>query len=543
MRMDAGRAGRFTYQLAAMLGAMIVALVLGACDSGSGGWGLGFGESNAITGDRPPMPKREYRGMWVASIGNIDWPSKPGLSEEDCRAEIVRILDEAKALNLNALFVQVRPACDALYRSSLEPWSYYLTGEQGQAYANGFDPLQAWVDGAHERGIELHAWINPFRARPKDVRYELSDTHVAKRRPDLVREYDGGLWLDPGEPEAVEHSLRVLDEIVRNYDIDGLHFDDYFYPYPKGKLTFPDDDSFAKYQASGGKLDRESWRRGNIDGFVRRVYDQTKHVRRSVRVSVSPFGIWRPNNPKGVQGLDAYSAISADSRHWLCEGWVDVLVPQLYWKIDAPKQPYVELLNWWLSQNACGRLVVVGNNASRINNSGDSWQASEIVNQIVRTRDARGSGNVLFSAVALMQNRKGLGDALKQGVYSDPALPPETRWLQSGRGGVVPHSPKVNAEHDDERVDLRWEAGGSGRDDEAVRSWLIQERRNGRWRSSVLGAAANAVVLDREDGWGNLQEISIAAIDREWRVSRPVRIKIAGQPSASREGSTSAKAD
>ena len=524
-----GRAG----SLSAIVLALACALMLGACAPGRGGSAIGFGDTGDITGSRPPMPRREYRGMWVASVGNIDWPSKPGLSEDDCRAEIVKILDEAKALNLNALFVQVRPACDALYRSSLEPWSYYLTGAQGRPTSeeSGFDPLQVWIAGAHERGIELHAWINPFRARPKGVRYELAEAHIARQRPDLVREYDDGLWLDPGEPEAVQHSLRVLDEIVRNYDVDGVHFDDYFYPYPKDKQVFPDEQSYAKYLASGGKLAKDAWRRSNIDGFVQRVYDQTKRVRRSVRVSISPFGIWRPGNPKGVQGMDAYSAISADSRRWLCEGWVDMLIPQLYWKIDAPKQPYAELLNWWLSQNQAGRLLVVGNYSSRINSSAESWQPGEIVNQIQRTRDARGDGNVHFSAVALMQNRKSLGDTLKQGVYAEAALAPETPWLQGASSG--PRTPEVSAQHDDERVDVRWNAAGAQA--LSIRAWLVQERRDGRWRTRVVEAGADSAVVARSDEWGSLQELSIAAVDGQWRVSAPVRIKIE-KPSADQAG-------
>jgi hypothetical protein len=303
---------------------------------------------------------------------------------------------------------------------------------------------------------------------------------------------------------------------VRTYDVDGLHFDDYFYPYPKGKEVFPDEASFAKYQASGGTLEKDAWRRSNIDGFVQRVYDQTKRVRKSVRVSASPFGIWRPGNPKGVQGMDAFSAISADSRKWLCEGWVDVVIPQLYWKIEAPKQPYAELLNWWLSQNQRGRLVVVGNYASRINSSAESWQPGEIVNQIVRTREARGDGNVHFSAVALMQNRKGLSE-MKRGVYAEAAIVPETEWLQSGARALTA---QVEAQADDERVDVKWESSGR------ARAWVMQERRDGRWRTSVLGGGANSAELAREDGFGRLEEVAVSVMDAEARLSRPVRIRV-----------------
>lgn len=518
------------------VGAVVGAALVGsACASHEA---PGFGAREAIAAERPPLPAREYRGVWVASVGNIDWPSKPALGVEAVKSEINRVLDMARELNINSVFVQVRPACDALYRSSIEPWSYYLTGAQGQTPDESFDPLRLWIDGAHQRGIELHAWINPFRARPKNARYELAPTHIARTRPDLVREYDDSLWLDPGEPEALQHSLRVLDELVRSYNIDGLHFDDYFYPYPTGKAEFPDDPAYAKYQASGGALARDAWRRANIDGFVERVYDQTKHIRPECRVSVSPFGIWRPNNPKGVQGFDAYAGLSADSRRWLCEGWLDMAIPQLYWKIDAKKQPYAELLNWWLSQNACGRLVVVGNFTSRVNDTAQSWQPAEIVNQVERTRQAGAGGNVHFSAIAILENRKGLADVLREGVYAQPALTPLTPWLSAGR--PRPGSPRVAAEEttgeSGAAVYVEWSAGFESEGALPVRSWVLQERRDGRWQTRVLGPHTMTAMLERVTPMGTLEAFSVAACDTAGRLSAPAVRRDAPRAVAPGEG-------
>lgn len=472
------------------------------------------------------MPMREYRGAWVASVGNIDWPSKPGLGVEGMHAEIENALDTAAQLKLNALFLQVRPACDATYLSAIEPTSYYLMGQQGESIPDGFDPLEVWIAGAHARGIELHAWINPFRARPSGATYELGPHHIAVRRPDLVREYDRGLWLDPGEPDAVEHSLRVVDDLVRRYDLDGLHFDDYFYPYPKDGQPFPDDASYAKYEKSGGKLPRETWRRTNIDGFVQRVYDQTRRAKDNVRVSISPFGIWRPGHPAGVAGFDAFEGLSADSRRWLCEGWMDMVVPQLYWKISAAKQPYAELLDWWIKQNECGRLVLAGNYASRINSTPESWHPTEIVNQVLHTRSSQAAGNVHFSLVAMLEDRKGLKQSLCEGVYSEGAVIPETAWLSRGHGKL--QRPWVRADVMGSEVQVSW----SGHCDDA-RAVVLNVRRGGQWQTFVL-PPRDVETLQVATSRGRVEAVSVSVQDRFGRLTRPRIVRLVGSEVAGR---------
>ncbi|MFT5409060.1 MAG: uncharacterized lipoprotein YddW (UPF0748 family), partial [Verrucomicrobiales bacterium] len=269
----------------------------------------------------PPPLTREFRGAWVASVFNIDWPSRAGLSATRQKAELITILDKAKSLNMNAIILQVRPACDALYKSPYEPWADWLTGTMGQS--PGYDPLQFAVQEAHARGLELHAWFNPFRALASAKR-TASSGHVTKRNPSWIRRFEGKVWLDPGLPEVRSYSAKVIMDVVARYDIDGIHIDDYFYPYPKNSSArpapeFPDEATHRRY---GRGKDRHDWRRSNIDSFVGGLYSSIKRKKPWVKFGISPFGIWRPGHPSNVKAhLDSYSMIFGDSRSWLRNGW------------------------------------------------------------------------------------------------------------------------------------------------------------------------------------------------------------------------------
>lgn len=468
----------------------------------------------------------EFRGAWVATVQNIDWPSRKTLSTVEARAEMVRILDAAAALNLNALIFQARPSCDALYASELEPWSEYLTGASGKAPDEaGYDPLAEWISGAHARGMELHVWVNPFRARHFKAESPDAATHVSQMRPELVREYAKYLWLDPGEAEAQEHSLRVILDIVKRYDVDGVHIDDYFYPYPEAKKDFPDDPSWNRYEsgehaAGRSPMTRPDWRRDNINRFVERMYREVKAAKGWVRVGVSPFGIWRPGNPEGVKGFDAFAGLYADARLWMRQGWMDYAAPQLYWALDAKEQPYRALLDWWRGQwgeDASGQ-VIVGNYTSRVPARSDGtlkageWEAGEIERQIEATRAAREGGapalgNIHFSMVALLENRGGLAERLQRGVYAVPARPPGAR----GAAAITP------------RLDVRGqvaETAGAARlgvmtnvDPGLIRRVEVWEEVGGVWRMrreaweatgyalEPSATAAAAVVVDRYGRW------------------------------------------
>ena len=309
---------------------------------------------------RAPEVAREFRGVWVASVANIDWPSKRTLTTAEQQAELIALLDQAAALKLNAVLFQVRPAADALYQSSIEPWSEYLTGAQGRAPVPFWDPLAFAVREAHARNLELHAWFNPYRARHTDAKSPLSRSHIAKTNPSLVKKYGGYLWMDPGERVVRERTIRVVLDVVKRYDIDGVHIDDYFYPYPettrRGRpIPFPDDVSWKRYRNGGGKLTRADWRRQNVDQLVEALHDGIHKVKPWVRFGVSPFGIWRPGYPAQVRGFDAYEQIYADARKWLREGWLDYFTPQLYWPTTKAAQSYPVLLQWWAEENAQGK--------------------------------------------------------------------------------------------------------------------------------------------------------------------------------------------
>jgi uncharacterized lipoprotein YddW (UPF0748 family) len=335
------------------------------------------------------------------------------------------MFDKLKALNFNAVVLQVRPMCDALYESKLEPWSEFLTGEQGKS--PGYDPLAFAVEEAHKRGLELHAWFNPYRAWHPSAKGSPIKMHLVKSRPDIAKKYGKHYWLNPTHPDVQAHSLAVILDVVKRYDVDGVHMDDYFYPYPErdakwAEIPFPDDDTWAKYREAGGKLSRDDWRRDAVNRFVKKLYAEVHAIKPRVKVGISPFGIWRPGNPPGIAGFDQYGKLYADAKLWLNEGWVDYFTPQLYWPIGQQKQSYPKLLNWWAGQNTKHRHLWPGIYTSK-------HTPAEIVAQIELTRKSGvADGVVHFSAKAIMQNRQGIADALKK-VYAEPARVPLSPWL------------------------------------------------------------------------------------------------------------------
>lgn len=402
-------------------------------------WPAGWLAAPELLGQLPE-PAREFRAAWVATVANIDWPSRPGLSAAAQRQEMQAILDHAAETGLNAIVLQVRTGCDALYASALEPWSEFLTGQQG--VSPGYDPLELWVQHAHARGLELHAWFNPFRARHAGARSAAHALHVSRRHPDWVHDYGDLQWLDPGEPEAAEHTLAVVSDVLRRYDVDGIHIDDYFYPYParrpgaaasEPELPFPDDRAFERAQAAGLRLSRDDWRRRNVDELVRGMHERVRLIRPQARFGVSPFGIGKPAlRPPGIKGFSQYDKLYADVERWLAEGWMDYLAPQLYWPRAQSAQSFAVLLDYWRAQNRRGRHVWPGLYTSRINDRPDSWLPQEIEEQIAHVRQvAPGSGHLHFSMVALLRDRRDVASRLRTGLYAQPALVPATPWLAS----------------------------------------------------------------------------------------------------------------
>ncbi len=412
-----------------------------------------FVESRELASRVPPSP-REFRAAWVATVNNIDWPSRPGLPVDRQKAELDAILDRAAELNLNAVIFQVRPACDAFYHSDLEPWSEWLTGAQGKAPDPAWDPLQSAIDGAHARGLELHAWFNPYRASHPTMKSPLTADNFARRKGVAVK-YGEYLWLDPGVREVQEHSLAVILDVVRRYDIDGVHLDDYFYPYPSHGREFPDDESYADYVRGGGRLDRGDWRRKNVDDFIETLYRRIHELKPQVQLGISPFGIARPGVPDGISsGIDQYDDLYADVRKWLDRGWCDYMSPQLYWPIAQTKQSYPKLLAWWAAQNPRHRLLFVGNYTTKAAASDRGWSPDELLAQIRLTRQQQGAdGNIHFSMKVLRDDTGGVATALLDGPYELPALVPAATWLDDD----PPHAPSITARWAGAELEVRWE--------------------------------------------------------------------------------------
>ena len=481
-----------------------------------------------------PEVRREFRGVWVATVSNIDWPSTPGLTTDEQKAELLAILDRAQALHLNAVILQVRPAADALYKSSIEPWSEYLTGRQGRAPSPAWDPLSYAVDQAHQRGLELHAWFNPYRARQPSAKGPLSKRHLANTAPALVKAYGTQLWMDPGESAVRKRTLRVVVDVVRRYDIDGVHLDDYFYPYKEkttaGTTDFPDARSWKKYLKTGGTLSRDDWRRENVNTLVHELNQQIHKAKPWVKFGISPFGIWRPGFPEQVKGFDAYEQLYADSRLWWTNNWVDYLTPQLYWNIGKAEQSFPVLLRWWGDQNATPRHLWPGLYTSRVKEptpagngmmANNAWVAGEIVAQIDSTRAyPRASGAVHFSMKAFMSNQGGIAARLAERVYGDVALVPPSPWLAPR----APSSPTV-------RVQKNVASGGltltmSLPKPQVARWFVVQSRVGGVWGIHLYAACACGEQIV-PNGDGQLPDrLVVTAVDRAGQSAPPVALAV-----------------
>jgi uncharacterized lipoprotein YddW (UPF0748 family) len=529
--------------------------------------------ASLVQAEEPPAVAREFRGAWVATVHNVDWPSRRDLSTEEQKRELLAILDKCVELNLNAVIFQVRPAADAVYASKLEPWSEYLTGQMGRAPKPFYDPLKFVIEESHRRGLQLHAWFNPYRVRMTDAKIKPARNHSSVTRKKIVREYGKFKWFDPGEPAAVDHFIAVLKDVVKRYDIDGVHIDDYFYPYPENDeddkpILFPDDKTYERAVAAGEKLNRDDWRRQNVNKLVERMYAEVKKLKPWVLVGISPFGIWKPDHPPGVKGFDQYSSLYADARKWQQEGWVDYFTPQLYWLVESKEQSYPQLLGWWHEQNVKGRHLWPGNFTSKIGRKpeppkkkkkengkkheqkknekktddterkdGDTedekkenekkkdekppervWVADDVVKQIEATRAQQGAtGNVHFSMKALVRNFDGVTDKLKAGLYAEPALVPETAWL----GGEAPAKPEVSARpcREGVQIDMKIPRG------KPPWQWVVRVRTPDGWTTDFVPGTEKRHMVPSADA-KNAKEVIVSAVSRLGQEGEAARVEL-----------------
>ncbi len=463
--------------------------------------------------EMPPAAPREFRAAWVSTVANIDWPSRRDLSTEKQQAEIIQILDTAAQLKLNALILQVRPSGDAIYPSTLEPWSEFLTGEQGRAPNPFYDPLQFWIEQAHKRGIQLHAWFNPYRARTPSMRTPYAATHIAKRAPQVVRTYGDLQWMDPAEPVAAQNTLAVIRDVVQRYDIDGVHIDDYFYPYPiknsaGAEIDFPDANAWRAYQQSGGALSRADWRRQQVNHLVEKIYINVHQIKPWVRFGISPFGIGRPDRlPNGITGFSQYDKLYADVELWLQNGWLDYLVPQLYWPITQTAQAFPVLNNYWHAQNPLQRPIWPGLYTSKIDSSEASWSSDEILKQVDITRNNPSAGHSHFSFIPLAQDRKQVRSRLAAEKYIAPALVPSFPWLNPQ--GVVTPRPTLIYLKDQKQVRVSWENNANN-----VEQLAIWKRSDLGWQFSVQEATQTVIAVDADSKGNRIKQVVVSSVNR-----------------------------
>jgi uncharacterized lipoprotein YddW (UPF0748 family) len=381
------------------------------------------------------QPKYEFRAVWIASVDNIDWPSKKGLPVDSQKAEYIRMLDLHQRNGMNAMIVQIRPATDAFYPSQYEPWSEWLTGRQGKPPDPYYDPLEFMIEEAHKRGMEFHAWCNPYRAEFKIGVSSVSPAHPTRLHPEWFLPYGDKRYFDPGNKEAQQFVTNVIRDVVRRYDVDAIHFDDYFYPYRIAGKEFPDDATYRKY---GNGLSKDDWRRSNVDSIIVLLSRAIKEEKKYCRFGISPFGVWRnkDKDPEGSNtqaGQTNYDDLYADILLWLRNGWIDYVAPQLYWEFGHPRAAYEVLLDWW-SKHTYGRHCYIGLGIYRAG-SDKAWRDKTLLpRQIKALRNKETvQGAIYFSSKSFLRNPYGWNDSLQNNYYKEPALIPPMDWIDGER--------------------------------------------------------------------------------------------------------------
>lgn len=451
-----------------------------------------------------PSVNREFRAAWIATVANINWPSKGNYNTELQKAEAIRILDMLKEANFNAVVFQARPSGDALYQSSLEPWSYFLTGQIGKSPSPFYDPLEFWISEAHKRGMELHVWLNPYRAHHSSGGAVTSKSIVHQMPESIHRLKNGMYWMDPSDQQVQNHTSRVIKDLVKRYDIDAIHIDDYFYPYRdyNGGKDFPDAKTWKAYQNEGGTLSRADWRRTNVNKFIKRIHDEIKAEKPFVKFGISPFGIWKPGYPKGITGSSQYDELFADAKLWLNEGWCDYFAPQLYWK-EGGVQSFSALLKWWNDENYKNIHLWAGLNTIGVKSSD---RPAEIVGQIRTTRSLLGNkaGEIHYSMDGISKSPAMLS-ALKD-VYKEKALVPVSPWLKAE--AIV--KPELTARKVGNNLETKW----LSRNEKQVRAWILYAKYGNQWETEILTAKEQNKLLSMQKNGRNLTDVAIKAVDR-----------------------------
>lgn len=372
------------------------------------------------------QPQQEFRAVWIATVDNIDWPSRKALPVDSQKAEFIRLLDLHKTNGMNAVIMQVRPATDAFYPSPYEPWSEWLSGVQGKPPSPYYDPLEFMITETHKRGMEFHAWCNPYRADFNIGKASIAPSHVTRIHPEWFLDYGGKKYFDPGNKMAQAFVEEVIRDMTERYKVDAIHFDDYFYPYRIANVEFPDSVSYKQY---GSSLPKDDWRRSNVDSIIVALSRTIKQTKPWVKFGISPFGVWRNKNkdPMGSNtnaGQTNYDDLYADILLWLRNGWIDYVAPQLYWEFGHKAAPYEVLIDWW-SKHTYGKHCYIGLGIYRAG-SNDAWKDSTLIpRQIELLRNTPNvQGMIFFSSKTFIKNPNGWNDSLRLKYFKEPALVP-----------------------------------------------------------------------------------------------------------------------
>jgi len=378
------------------------------------------------------QPEYEFRGVWIATVDNIDWPPKGVTNPAQQKADFIRQLDLHKRNGINAVIVQIRPAADAFYASPYEPWSQWLTGIQGKPTFPFYDPLVFMIEEAHKRGMEFHAWLNPYRANFNIRTASISPDHITRKHPEWFLTYGDKKYFDPANKLGQEFVVNVVRDIVKRYDIDAIHMDDYFYPYRIPGKEFPD---AASYRKSGSPLSKDDWRRANVDSIIEKISVAIKMEKPFCKFGISPFSVWRnlsqdPDGSNTKAGVTNYDDLYADILLWLRNGWIDYVAPQLYLEIGHDKIPFETMVDWW-SKHSYGRHVYIGHGIYRVNERNAAWKKpAELPNQIKLVREyPEIQGSIFYNSSAFERNPNGWNDSLRNNYYKEPAKIPVMEWL------------------------------------------------------------------------------------------------------------------
>jgi uncharacterized lipoprotein YddW (UPF0748 family) len=453
----------------------------------------------------------EFRGAWIATVSNIDWPSRKGLHSDQQKEEFRKILEYHKSIGINAVIVQIRPGADTFYPSILEPWSESLSGKLGLAPQPYYDPLKFMIDETHRLGIDFHAWVNPFRVHSSGAGSE----HITRIHPEWFVWYGSTRMFNPGIPDVQRYLTDVVREIVQRYDVDAIHFDDYFYPYPIKGLNFPDDNSWKTF---GKGLNRNVWRRSNVDSVIIQIHRMIRTEKPGVKFGISPFGIWRNKSvdAKGsnTRGLSNYDDLHADILLWLEKGWIDYVAPQLYWECGHLNCNFDTLSNWWASNNY-GKHVYVGHAIYR-SKENEAWRnADQIPMQIRRIRSLPGiQGSIFYNTRSLLRNPNGWCDSLRANFYHYPALTPPMHWLDS----IAPEPPEVR--YNGHLLSIKGQEKGGG---------LVLMERDEMGNPLHLVAIYPGMEFELDPGIAavlQLKNPAVAVYDRHRNLSAPVPVRL-----------------